>query len=118
MEKQFTTYQIAKDLKELGFDEECLAHRYTDNKEDFHLLQYPYNNLILTILNYGVAAPLWQQAIDWLLKEIQNKSNRLTICRYETQINGGISIDYAQINTYFKNKEGFVKFLIKVLKKY
>ncbi len=32
MEKEFVTYEIASELKELGFDEECLAYYTTGNE--------------------------------------------------------------------------------------
>ena len=66
MEKQFVTYEIALKLKELGFDEECLAcfHTFltTDNKLPL------FRNFIInknSAIKNHVSAPLWQQVIDW-----------------------------------------------------
>lgn len=62
MKHLFVTYEIAKKLKELGFDEPCLG--LFDANKTF---------LIKEITQYdsetyfgGYSAPLWQQSIDWL----------------------------------------------------
>ena len=65
MEKQFVTYEIALKLKELGFDEVCLAV-YFRNK--FQLVKgFDINNVDLHVANQmdAILAPLWQQCIDW-----------------------------------------------------
>lgn len=70
MTKEFTTYEIAVKLKELGFDEECLGiwkingddadlnYKSTLNFKSQEQVDYVYGNTIL--------APLWQQAINWI----------------------------------------------------
>ena len=81
MKKLFTTYQIASKLKELGFDEPCLMYYYNDDENKLH------SNVSTSTL-YGamiseegfnkdrqIKAPLWQQAIHWLLNYIQNNKN-------------------------------------------
>lgn len=61
MDKQFVNLNIAKKLKSIGFDEFCLAY-----------FEYTYvSNISLkgwqnSKLGYAVAAPLWQQVIEWL----------------------------------------------------
>jgi hypothetical protein len=59
MKNQFVTYEIAKKLKELGFNEECLGFFYPTGT---FMLLAPRKNEETTCLK----APLWQQAIDWL----------------------------------------------------
>jgi hypothetical protein len=60
MVKQFVTYEIALKLKELGFNEECLA-----------VFQIPYKKLTITgnsnvkLKMETINAPLYQQVIDW-----------------------------------------------------
>ena len=69
MEKQFLTYELALELKKLGFDEECLDYYIPNSKaiseildSDFKIGRYnsDTNNI------YGkrglVSRPLWQQA--------------------------------------------------------
>lgn len=63
--KQFATYEIALKLKELGFDEVCLAVYF---KNKFQLVKgFNINNVDLHVANEfgGILAPLWQQVIDW-----------------------------------------------------
>jgi hypothetical protein len=61
MEKEFVTYEIALKLKELGFDEECLA--YFEDKELTHGMLNSVGKKRYLI------APLWQQVIDWFLSQ-------------------------------------------------
>lgn len=79
MKNQFVTYEIAKKLKELGFNEMCLAVYCRDISEDKtnpDLLfldqteneQRAFSNTQMA----SVCAPLWQQVIDWL-RESHNK---------------------------------------------
>jgi len=58
MEKQFVTYDIAKALKEKGFNEECFKSFNYDYDED---------GVPLLVCNL----PLWQQAIDFLFKKLE-----------------------------------------------
>ena len=92
MKEQFVTYEIALAMKELGFDEHCLTHYMKDIGKDSYSLQAiikttymnfdaadrtddpehykGYKNSIKQ--RYGdetIAAPLWQQVIDWFLTE-------------------------------------------------
>jgi hypothetical protein len=61
---QFVSYEIAKEFKELGYDEPCLGYYYIFEHENCFLIS--------TIVNRNsewdngfISAPLWQQAIDW-----------------------------------------------------
>lgn len=73
MEKQFVTYEIALLLKELGFNEMCLGMYI---KIQLHKARFKYmldicktNDSISKFFIHqpgNCAAPLWQQAIDWL----------------------------------------------------
>lgn len=72
----FVTYEIAIKLKELGFNEKCLAYWINENPKNSEgrcLVYYkkPYDDERITsskILEYCYA-PLYQQVIDWLYKE-------------------------------------------------
>lgn len=63
MEKQFASYEIASKLKELGFDEKCLA-KYIDKKLYITLAGKPYTSGLEKVI-----APLWQQVISWLSEQ-------------------------------------------------
>ena len=60
MDKEFIPYEIALELKELGFEEECLDF-YDDNKELF----YNHENKEKIHIGDSVKAPLYQQAFRW-----------------------------------------------------
>lgn len=82
MKKLFTTYQIASKLKELGFDEPCLMYYYKDNENKLHSnvsTSTLYGAIISEeeniVMERQIKAPLWQQAIHWLLNYIQNNKN-------------------------------------------
>lgn len=71
MKDQFVTYEIAKRLKELGFNEECIAGYYGFAPPQTEPMFFMYNSSrwqagqeIYTA--QICSAPLWQQAIDWL----------------------------------------------------
>ena len=83
MEKQFVTYEIALALKELKFNEPCIAKycRYnsSDNIELFPQSQnffqgdgFEYCKNSEYKKEEKIAAPLWQQAIDWFREEHDN----------------------------------------------
>lgn len=103
IEKLFISYKIAKELKSIGFDEECLAKwmldivgdsiphfRYNYENEG---LWYKHNSKDLIELNGNYdkdflwAAPLYQQAINWIREKgiyitILNEHKLLSKCFY------------------------------------
>ena len=69
MEKQFCDYEIAFALKELGFDEECFGY-FGIKDEILRSIDTDFKSF--RGLSFEcLAAPLWQQAIDWI-REICN----------------------------------------------
>lgn len=63
MKKQFVTYEIAKKLNELGFDEECFGYYAKQHDDSYHLCIYQQED---EHSKDRLEAPLWQQAIEWL----------------------------------------------------
>ena len=62
MNKYFILYEQALELKELGFNEECLGYYYTDPNAatiPFLCIYKPYKN------EFCLHAPLYQQAFRW-----------------------------------------------------
>ena len=78
MEKEFVTYEIALELKQLGFDEPCFAtwsgfdennFSVTDTvrlfSSKFSIDGTQSNTLYINPTDNRVSAPLWQQAFRW-----------------------------------------------------
>ena len=69
MKKEFVTYEIALELKQLGFNEPCLIWDYKDSDNVSNSTPIGMTNSRLLKEKYHVswcAIPLWQQVIDWL----------------------------------------------------
>lgn len=69
MNEQFVTYEIAKKLKELGFNEPCFA-RYASKDIEHRIIfcDKHDNNPMVGEFSTLIQAPLWQQAIDFINK--------------------------------------------------
>ena len=60
MEKEFVPYEIALELKELGFDEHCFGYFYTEDK----FFETKIKNSELEE-ECSISVPLYQQAFRW-----------------------------------------------------
>lgn len=71
MNEQFVTHEIALKLKELGFNDTCFG--CWESNTEFHIPFTVGNDLDkpnqFNSIENCIAAPLWQQAIDWLIKK-------------------------------------------------
>jgi hypothetical protein len=69
MHKEFIPYELALALKELGFDEECIATYSTDEYHDLlsDTTNHMEGNFSISQSTSGILAPLWQQAFNWFL---------------------------------------------------
>jgi hypothetical protein len=80
MEKEFVPYELALRMKQLGFDEECIAYyqksavigndnilpiSFTNMASDFN--DYEYSKLGVPFYS----APTWQQAFRWFREKYQ-----------------------------------------------
>lgn len=61
MEKEFVPFELAKKLKDLGFETKCLGY-YCDENNFRGRFVLAYNEKQIDSM---VQAPLWQQAFDW-----------------------------------------------------
>jgi len=116
MEKEFVTYKIVKELKELGFKDECLG--FYDKDKVLHLISYgrvSYNNTHDSIAihpHYRLvcSAPLYQQVIDWL-RDIHNIGIYIDFTPKKTilfkETNMGYSIDKIDSDTEKHNEIKF-----------
>ena len=74
MENEFIPYEQALSLKELGFDEPCLAFYYGNKllavrQQDFKHIK-THCNKIFKNDELTITAPLYQQAFRWLYQKL------------------------------------------------
>ena len=62
MENEFVPYELARDLRELGFDGECIA--FWNNYRELHL------NSTYEFFDSHLKAPLYQQAVQFLAPKL------------------------------------------------
>ena len=65
MEKEFVPYEIALELKQLGFDEICIGAYFPPSISKMKYPQYFYSNTGLMMGEDSCTAPLYQQAFRW-----------------------------------------------------
>jgi hypothetical protein len=113
MTKEFVPYQIALDMKELGFDEPCLMCWYKSNSTKLYIGGDERNG-------EGVSAPLYQQAFRWFRdKKIHSVVQEYDINNYMFSIDDGINRDIEIIgyDTYEEAEIECLKELIEICKK-
>ena len=84
MNDQFVSYELALQLKELGYNEISLFCYDTVNEGNplSHCPHLLLNNQLEGFENEPISAPLWQQAFDWCLN-ILKQSHALHACFYD-----------------------------------
>jgi hypothetical protein len=103
MEKEFIPYEEALELKELGFNEECLdkyiptSQKLSSDMETWGEF-YPESAMI--------PAPLYQQAFRWFRDE--NLSN-CYIYHYQDRTDGSINFGYSITHNYGIEEIRFIK---------
>lgn len=124
MKEQFCGYKISLKLKQLGFDDECLAWY----KNDLTLQhQFDFEDSIFTIQNSKstikakCTAPLWQQAISYCLKRLESTNpepyNRKWSIGYYADGSGAIDFGDGDYYFEFKTLEEAVLKLIELCQK-
>lgn len=115
MEKDFTPYEQAMALKELGFREECSA--YYSNQEELCFKWKTYGNMSTHSLRL-IQCPTFSQAFRWFREKydchhtIQHNKKYVGIA-YSSVVN--FSID--EFNTYEESELECLKKLIEMVKK-
>ena len=109
MEKEFIPYELALELKELGFNEECFGW-YSPVMNG--LLIYCNSTNDGTEEKY-CTAPLWQQGINFLLNKL-NGHYCITFYKDETGYITDNRVDYLEYD--FENFTECLKKLINIIK--
>ena len=126
MEKQFIPYELALELKELGFDEKCFKSYRQQIKYEWYDLRssenITFNENEKIILSNGKIdsyekylcdAPLWQQGINFLLNKL-NGHYCITFYKDETGYITDNRVDYLEYD--FENFTECLKKLINIIK--
>ena len=77
MEKEFVPYPLALRMKQLGFDEPCVAHWFNNVGIGIEFRLEPLNEAIAktNISVYYELAPLFQQAFRWFREKFNLESH-------------------------------------------
>lgn len=131
MEKEFVPYQLALELKELGFNEPCFGCYEEIEQRDYKVVlevtKFICLNTLNGISNYNqdgrVSCPTFSQAFRWF----REKHNLMgSICeevdgKFILWTNGGNlllrGIEYKELNTYEEAEFVCLKKLIEIVKK-
>ena len=99
MEKEFIPYEQALELKELGFDEQCLAYYLADTL--FTSNDIVYNSTDIPVIK----APLYQQVFRWFREKHNLKSwvQEHTADTFIYEIRPHVLTQYKQGETYVYN---------------
>jgi len=129
MEKEFVTYEIALELKELGFNEPCFGYYYTLNGKDWKFIEKTEYHRLDDEMNIGskftLLAPLYQQVFRWF----EEKYSYFVDVKTDTTPNEILGFDYyikswkfgPKYFNFFKEKEEgnikVIKIMIEMVKK-
>ena len=121
IENQFTPYEQALALKELGFDEPCLDF-YDDNQELF----YNHENEEKIHIGDSVKAPLYQQAFRWFREKYNlfgysypndYQMYGYRIVELKSSENKELIYDWGTLNTHEEAELECLKKIIEICKK-
>ena len=101
MQTEFCSYEQALALKELGFDEPCMAIYYSKDKSFswHHHIDHTNQEPVLESGEFNISAPLKQQVFRWF-REKYNLVHSITYPHSETNKIEGINSVYFDIEIY------------------
>ena len=98
MEKEFIPYEIALELKKIGFDEICIGAYFPPSISKMKYPQYFYSNTGLMMGEDSCTAPLYQQVFRWFREKYY--------LNYEINYAGKKGEYYAFVNQYVYGNNG------------
>ena len=128
MNKEFIPYEQALELKELGFDEECLGYYHTTlSSSDVDLVLGKTHNRFYHLVgipeDFNTLAPLYQQTFRWFREKygvmytVDNNIVSNTFHGSYTKINSDYESDYTDdFATYEEAELECLKKLIEMVK--
>ena len=99
IEKEFIPYELALELKQLGFHEPCFASYYHAGRK-LDICEYINHG------EYTVLAPTYSQAFRWFREK---KLSDSYIYRYQDRTDGSINFGYSIIHDYGIEEVRFIK---------
>jgi hypothetical protein len=113
MKKEFIPYELALELKQLGFNKNCIATY--DEDRDFKLQDFEQN--YDTFPSHIIAAPIYSQAFRWF-REKYELGHMINGIGYESFIMniGGILHIFNGFETYEEAELACLVKLIKIVK--
>lgn len=104
MNKEFIPYEQALELKELGFEEKCLAYYWLNVdpifRRPFLCIEEPFDH------EWCLPSPLYQQAFRCFRDK---KLSDSYIYRYQDRTDGSINFGYSIIHDYGIEEVRFIK---------
>jgi hypothetical protein len=121
MNKEFISYEQALELKQLGFDEPCLAFY---NGKFLESTDYNFDNDTSKNIGLCIVAPLYQQAFRWFREKYGlvgwvegNNGKRIFMYRIESPIDSDDQLNCYPFRTYEESELACLKKLIEIAKK-
>ena len=114
MEKEFIPYSEALTLKELGFDEQCLALYDLDGKITIEFVNW--KNAKNRKSNYLIATPLYQQAFRWFRDNYSIFSSVDVNYCYKIYVNDEFFEESINYNSHEEAELECLKKLIEIVK--
>jgi len=99
MKKQYCTYEISYDLKELGFDDPCMAVYYPNSVWYQYSKKLGIRNSEKGDKTFICTSPMWQQSIDFI-REKYNYDIQICFKHQDGTKGDGKKSDYYDINIY------------------
>lgn len=100
MKHLFVPYEIALQLKEKGFNESCFGYYYPNVPNELYHAKFDVTTgpILLKKEDFVYYAPLYQQVIDWFIKE-----HKITIDTSADECNDGDSGDGPMFEYFIKD---------------
>lgn len=123
MKNLFINYQIAKELKQIGFDDPCLVGLNGSNKMNHKLASRIGSNCEISWdkNDDGIPLPLYQQATDWFREKhnlnIVITKNKFWVCEIYNINTSKLISGYSTNETYYQALNQAIQESIKLIKK-
>ena len=118
MNKEFIPYELALELKELGFDEKCFAAMDMYSNIDYESEMYDFIRNSETVQSTWAALPLYQQAFRWFREKyfLGHGINPYSLDTHLIDLEDCIFYDIDDVYTYEEAELACLKKIIEIVK--